>query len=298
MMKRTVRVRKLAWIISLIGVALLITAISVITFVHSPSASREAAKARKTPKAPPAQTAVYFHTLPPGAKLPSSAECARLVDASPSPEIRPSNARPNHTRGQHVPPGFFPQGDLSQVKQLAPLINGDFTGTTEDILRWAACKWGIDQDVVFAQAAAESAWQQGFLGDWTTDASRCPPGHSPGADGVPGQCPESYGILQNNYPFEEAAWPGIATSTAMNADVTYAIWRSCYNGDEVWLNNEPKGRPYAAGDLWGCVGRWFAGAWYTPAADGYISRVQGYLSERIWLQPAFVHAAPSSAPGA
>lgn len=298
MMKRPVRVRKLAWIISLVGVVLLVTAISVIMFARSPSTSQDAQKAQKSSTAPPAKPAVYFHTLPPGAKLPSSAECARLVNESPSPELRPTNARFNHRRGQHVPPGFFPQGDSSQVEQLAPLINGDFTGTTEDILRWAACKWGIDQDVVFAQAAVESAWQQNFLGDWTTDATRCPPDHGLGADGVAGQCPESYGILQNNFPFEQAAWPGIALSTAMNADVTYAIWRSCYNGDEIWLNNEPQGRPYTAGDLWGCVGRWFAGSWYTSAADRYISRVQQYLSERIWLQPTFAHTLPTPGPGA
>jgi hypothetical protein len=293
--KRTVHVRKLAWIISLIGVALLITAISVITFAHSPSSPGSAPKPKPS-KTPSAQPAVYFYTLRPGAKLPSSAECARLVDESPSPELRPANAPFNHTRGQHVPPAFFPQGDTSEVQNLASLINGDFTGTTEDILRWAACKWGIDQDVVFAQAAVESSWQQNFLGDWTTDGSRCPPGRGIGADGVPGQCAQSYGILQNNFAFEQAAWPGIATSTAMNADVTYAIWRSCFNGDEIWLNNEPRGQQYHAGDLWGCVGRWFAGAWYTDAANRYISKVQQYLSERIWLQPAFRTAQPSTAP--
>jgi hypothetical protein len=292
-MKRTVHVRKLAWVISLIGVALLITAISVVTFAHSPSPPRSAPKASKTP---PAEPAIHFYTLRPGAKLPSSAECARLVRESPSPELRPANARFNHTRGQHVPPTFFPQGDSSEAANLAPLINGDFTGSTEDILRWAACKWGIDQDVVFAQAAVESWWQQNYLGDWTTDGTRCPPGRGVGADGVPGQCAQSYGILQNNYAFEQGAWPGIATSTAMNADVTYAIWRSCFNGDEIWLNNESSGRPYSAGDLWGCVGRWFAGAWYTPAAQRYISKVQEYLSERIWLRPAFSRTQPPNLP--
>lgn len=58
-------------------------------------------------------------------------------------------------------------------------------------------------------------------------------------------------------------------------------------GTRFWLNNEPEGRAYSAGDLWGCVGRWFAGAWYTQAADRYISKVQEYLSERIWLKPIF-----------
>ena len=287
MMKRTVRVRRIAWIIGVVALVILVAAVLVITFARSPSPSPDAEKPQTTQPTQPAQTAIYFHTLPPGAKLPSSAECARLVRESPSPELRPGNTRFNHTVGQHVPLQFFPHGDTAQVEQLAPLINGDFTGTTEDILRWAACKWGIDQDVVLAQAAVESWRQQDFLGDWTTDATRCPPGRGLGADGVPGQCPASYGILQNNYAFEQAAWPGIGSSTAMNADATYAIWRSCYNGDEVWLNNEPEGRAYGAGDLWGCVGRWFAGAWYTQAADRYISKVQEYLSERIWLKPIF-----------
>ena len=106
-----------------------------------------------------------------------------MVDESPSPEVRPGNTRFNHTVGQHVTLSFFPQGDRAAVESLVPLINGDFTGTTEDILRWAACKWGISQDIVFAQAAVESWWRQTTLGDWET--SGCPPGHPPGHDGRP-----------------------------------------------------------------------------------------------------------------
>jgi autotransporter family porin len=173
------------------------------------------------------------------------------------------------------------------VAQLAPLISGDFTGTTQQILRWAACKWGIDQDVVFAQATVESWWEQGQLGDWTSNAKLCPPGHAIGADGEPGECPQSYGILQNRYFTEKPAWPGIGDSTAMNADAAYAIWRSCYDGYETWLNNPPKGQPYHAGDLWGCVGRWFTGNWHTPEADTYIDLVKQNISEQVWLQPYF-----------
>ncbi|MDR0343778.1 MAG: hypothetical protein LBI49_11875 [Nocardiopsaceae bacterium] len=72
----------------------------------------------------------------------------------------------------------------------------------------------------------------------------------------------------------------------------YNIWRSCYNGYEVWLNNGPRGRPYHAGDAWGCVGRWFAGKWYTPAAVGYIRRVEQFLRERIWTRPGFARPGP------
>jgi hypothetical protein len=231
--------------------------------------------------------APQFATLPPGASLPSGAQCARWVRASPSPENRPGNKAFNDTTGQRVGPSFFPQGDSPQVKTLLSRINGDFTGTTEEILRWAACKWGISQDVVFAQAAVESWWRQDDLGDWGTQARLCPPGHGPGVDGRAGQCPQSYGILQVRYPYQQASWPGAEASTAMNVDAAYAIWRSCYDGYEAWLNDEPRGQDYGPGDLWGCVGRWYAGSWHTPAANQYIATVREYLRQRAWEQPDF-----------
>jgi autotransporter family porin len=194
----------------------------------------------------------------------------------------------NRTIGQHVGSSFFAGGDTPQANRLlAPRINGDFTGTTSEILRWAACKWGISQNIVFAQAAVESWWRQTTLGDFGSDPSACPPGHGLGANGKPGLCPQSYGILQNRYPFERASWPGIGRSTAMNADTAYAIWRSCYDGYETWLNNVEHVGTYRAGDVWGCVGRWFAGRWHTAPAQQYIAKVRQYLRERIWTQPFF-----------
>jgi hypothetical protein len=268
-----------------IRVAVLIT-VAFGTAVAGCSSPQQAPAARSSdaPRGP----AVDFQTLPPGAKLPSGAYCARRVRASAVQEIVPDNATYNRTVGQKVGPGLFPAGDSPQASLLAPLITGDFTGTTQQILEWAACKWGISQDVVFAQAAAESNWQQNDLGDFTSNPADCAPGYGLGTGGVPGQCPESYGILQTKYILWKAAWPGIADSTAMNADVTYAIWRSCFNGDEIWLRNSaPPGQPYQAGDLWGCVGRWFAGSWYTPAANQYIDRVQALMQQKVWEQPGY-----------
>jgi hypothetical protein len=172
-----------------------------------------------------------FRTLPPRAKLPSGAQCARWVLARPRKENKGANRGYNRTTGQHVGAGFFPAGDSPQADRLlAPRIDGDFTGTTSEILRWAACKWGINQNIVFAQAAVESWWQQDTKGDWGTDRTACPPGHGLGKDGKPGLCPQSYGILQNRFPQEKASWPGIGDSTAMNADTAYAIWRACFDG--------------------------------------------------------------------
>lgn len=268
-----------------------LTGVVVVLITAALGAAVAGCSSQPASRPPDATAQVDFRTLPPGSKLPSGAQCARLVRASPSPEIRPANQAFNRTVGQPVGPGLFPRGDSPQVAALAPLISGGFTGTTQQILEWAACKWGISQDVVFAQAAAESSWQQAHLGDWGTDGSRCPPGHGIGADGIPGECPQSYGILQTKYGLWKSAWPGIGDSTAMNVDVTYAVWRSCFDGYEIWLNNSaPPAQPYHAGDLWGCVGRWFAGSWYTPAANQYIDRVQGLLRERVWEQPGFMRA--------
>jgi hypothetical protein len=231
--------------------------------------------------------AAHFSTLPPGSALPSDGTCAAAVKTRP--ENKGVNVAFNATAGgQSLPGSFFPSSDDPRAAtRIAPRVTGNYTGTTDEILQWTACKWGIDEDVVRAQAAIESWWRQTALGDWGTDPTQCPPGHGLGVDGTAGQCPQSWGILQNRWPFEQASWPGIAKSTAFNADTAYAIWRSCYEGYELWLNSVPHGQPYAAGDQWGCVGRWYAGRWHTAAADGYVANVQSYLSQRIWEQPNF-----------
>ena len=50
-----------------------------------------------------------------------------------------------------------------------------------------------------------------------------------------------------------------------------------------------RGRQYAAGDAWGCIGRWFSGRWYTAAANDYIARVQDYLARRVWTTSDFAN---------
>jgi hypothetical protein len=245
-------------------------------------------KPTATPVTPPTATPVtpgtgrYFATLPPGSALPSDAECAAAIKRRP--ENKRMNATYNATRGNQSLPSNFLGGAATN---LVARVSGNFTGTTDEILQWTACKWGVDEDMVRAQAATESWWQQTALGDWTSATSECAPGHGLGADGQAGQCPGSWGILQNRYSTERGAWPGIQTSTAFNADTAYMIWRACYEGHETWLNTVERGQQYAAGDAWGCMGRWFAGRWYTQPAKDYIGRVQGYLNQRIWEQSSF-----------
>jgi hypothetical protein len=230
----------------------------------------------------------HFETLGPGASLPTGSQCAAWVRGRPIPERKAANRTANHTTGQHVTALFDPGATDPRANSLvAARIDGGFTGTTQEILRWTACKWGIDENLVYAQASVESWWRQSTEGDWAGDASACAPGHGLGADGRAEECPQSFGILQNRYPFERSTWPGIQRSTAMNADTAYAIWRACFEGYEHWLNDVERGRQYAAGDAMGCLGRWFAGRWHTAAADKYVAKVKGYLDQRIWETPDF-----------
>ena len=213
----------------------------------------------------------HFSTLPVGAALPTEAQCASRVRRAV--EIRSVNAVQNQTKG-------------SKPNASIPRVTGNFTGTTDEIIQWAACKWGIDEDIVRGQIATESYWKQANGGDLTSTQSSCHPSLRT-TNGTP--CPESYGLGQVRYIYHLDAMDDSILSSAYNLDYTYARWRTCFEGAETWLNQFERGRDYAAGDIWGCVGLWFAGRWYTPAATGYISAVQSNLNQRIWLTSAFIN---------
>lgn len=247
----------------------------------SPAASPASSPAAGPPSAGTAAPA-RFATLKAGAALPSGSQCSSWVRAKPRKENKGVNRSYNSTTGHRIDTSLFGSGS-----GLAKRVDGQFTGTTAEILRWAACKWGIDEDIVNAQAAIESWWRHTTMGDFGTDPAACPDGHGLGVDGQAGKCPESYGILQNRYPYMKTAFPGAMRSTAMSADLAYGIWRNCFEGHETWLNTVERGKQYAAGDAWGCVGRWFSGRWHTDASTQYVNRVRDYLDQRIWETPNF-----------
>lgn len=205
-----------------------------------------------------------FETLPPGSPLPSGDWCAQRV--RPAPEVRPVNTPFNTVRGT-APNGRYPR------------VDGDFTGTTDEIIQWAACKWGIDEDVVRAQIVKESWWRQTNVGD----------------NG------ESFGLGQVRVPYHQEAFAhdDARRSSAYNLDYTYASWRSCYEGEIDWLNQFERGSDYAAGDMWGCLGVWFSGRWYVPSVfvyldggptDGYGDLgVRQHLERRTWEHPDFLN---------
>ena len=213
----------------------------------------------------------YFKTLTPGARLPSGAECASRVHRS-SWEPRPNNRGANHTIvSQPVNLPDNPAFDETWQKEYKPRITGDFTGTTDEIIQWASCKWGISDDLTRARAVYESSWQQSKVGDYESRASgHCAAGSAP----TVAICPTSFGILQSKWYFRPGVYPDTKISTAFNIDSVLAETRGCLDGLE-WFG--PKSR----GNVWGCVGLWFSGDWGQNDAP-YISNVRTILAEKPW----------------
>jgi hypothetical protein len=254
------------------------------TATSSPTAQPSAAA--NAPEPLPANSSA---TLPPGAALPSEATCAARVHRS-SWEPRPANIAANSrvpTAAQIA--GLKPWGSAmgmdSRADALRKQMKGNFTGTTDEILQWAACKWGFNPDVLRADAVVESYWQQSQRGDYTSNQQYCPPGSWDGAG-----CFQSYGLFQIKWYFFKDAFPMAQTNTAFSAEYAYGILRACYEG---WTSYLKQGTPlpgypsYRAGDLWGCLGRWYSGWWYTQDALQYIAKVKTTLANKTWKSPNF-----------
>jgi hypothetical protein len=226
-----------------------------------------------------------FVTLPPGSALPDGAQCAARVRRSPW-EARPENTAANHRIPQPAQLRKLyetPRHGGAPAQSLVR-VDGNFTGTTDEIIQWGACKWGFDEDVVRAIAMDESHWLQSDVGDWTTDLSLCPPASVNG-----GGCYQSYGLLQIKYRSYPGTWPMSREDTAFNVDYKLGYQRACFEGKIKWLREDvpqPGYPTYPNGSedqmLWGCVGDWYSGDWYDPGAITYIQRVRDELAKRGW----------------
>ena len=216
--------------------------------------------------------------------LPRAAgTCASAIIHS-SWEPRPDNFAANHTVGDGSYVGGPAATDAywSGWAARVPLVQGQFTGTTTEMFSWAACRWGVDEDILRAVGVIESTWHQSTWGD------RCS-----GNDSTIG----SFSIVQikNKNCDGTLLWggmPDIQLSTALAVDFYAARLRSCYNGDFYdggsWLYGGQTVRQIAAAHgwpyvLWGCVGSWYSGSWYDSGAVNYINAVQTALAQRTWL---------------
>lgn len=194
---------------------------------------------------------------PPGTAVLADAAAAKHV-ARTHWEMRQGNAQANRVRPT---PAELARFRTASQSPYARLVTGGFSGTTDEILQWGAAKWGLDVDLLRAQAAQESGSRQSQVGD----------------NGL------SFGILQIKRTAWDGTWPLTQRSTAFNVDMHGAIMRECLDGGATWLESG-----YRAGDLWGCVGYYFSGRWDAPEGEAYAERVRRQLRSRFlrdtWLQ--------------
>jgi autotransporter family porin len=233
---------------------------------------------------------VHFGTLSPHATLPAGVQCAQMVPKS-SWEPRPENSRANAAIPSlaelvafHLNPINFIAGPPATDFLT---VDGNYTGTTDMIIRWAACKWGVDENVLRAQAYQESTWSSYTTGDYQTIASACSAGIWDGWQAT-GYCWQSYGITQAKM-MSYNAWPMAWDSTSFNLDLRGAYWRACMNGDVAYYYDDvpTAGYPkYAQGTttqmMWGCMGSWYSGSWYDSGALTYIADLQALVSSQPW----------------
>jgi hypothetical protein len=253
----------------------------------------------------------YFGLVGPSAPatpvLPGDDDCAALVQRS-SWEVRPENAEENATiPGYAAVQAAFAAAERTGFDDrwntwLLQRVDGNFTGTTDEIIQWAACKWGLPDEVIRGVAVRESTWYE-YLhfsdgtpyrdrgnGDFTTDDAWCRYVSGYGVR-YANPCPQTYGLVGvkareagSGYLHDNnGAFPFNKDSTAFAVDFFGGEMRGCLEGWVTWL-----GGSYGPGDLWGCIGYWYSGEWHSADAEGYISRVKGEIAAQTWAAADFV----------
>lgn len=200
-------------------------------------------------------------------------QAAASVTRDPNFEPRPSNFTANHRVPTAAELNTFRSstGSGSRLQAYADRVTGQFTGTTDEIIQWAAWKWGIDEDIMRAVAVSESSWNQATEYDYH--------------NGVP----YSFGLMQikrptgQQYQGWEGTFPLSRASTAFNVDFFGAFLRSGVNGHQTWMRSRWPNMD--AADVWGWAGAWYSGSWYDQGAVNYTNSLKKHVATRRWEQP-------------
>jgi hypothetical protein len=143
----------------------------------TPKAGGSSATARPTPTGRTTPTA-HLSNLAPNATMPARSTCVTLANQSNFPETTPENVNDgtgwNANKQIWTTPAYFyanaGRGGLARAADFAA-VNGKYAGSTQDIIRWAACKWGVDEDWAYAETAEET-------GSWTNACAQLHGGRS------------------------------------------------------------------------------------------------------------------------
>ena len=175
--------------------------------------------------------------------------------------VKRSRFEPRPANREAVPAGaksaatlrvFRAQSDMPYARS----VTGRFTGTTDEVIQWAARKWGLKPDLLRGVddgrvvVADEHARRQRRL----VQALPGPPPlplHRARVPGVPRRRGAQRGLLRRDPARVLRREAGLAE---------HGLGRRAGSGDE--RSARGRGGRYRRGDLWGSVGAWFSGRWW------------------------------------
>lgn len=216
-------------------------------------------------------------------------------------ETRPDNA-PFNT---YVPTDAELAAFHSASSSFSPLSkyvdgrDGLTNPSTDDLIQWAAAKWGIPVNWLRSEYVIESNSHQL---DCTSSSHACEPSGGPAGTAVGGRgfgdcaasgegpaaavhapgCASgvytSVGITQvkEQSCCHPGTFPLAWKSTAFNVDYQASILRYYFDGLATWTSFNYKGQE------WASIGAWFSPGSNDAGAQNYQHEVQGVLARRGW----------------
>jgi hypothetical protein len=243
----------------------------------------------------------------------SDAAAAALV--THQAEIRPYNATAYTVSGVHYPaPNYYAPNatELAAFRsakdqygntpaqenpynQSVDGQDGMANPSTDDLIQWAAHKWGIPEDWLRAQYVQESQWSQYWLGDRATETAADYPLY-PIQSRAPGSSTdvyESLGITQEKWHPDGSVGDGTEPlrwkSTAFNIDFQASTLRFYYDNPQGARSSWGDGS-YVPCQQWNSLGGWFSPyPWNNSGQQNYISSVQGQLNNHTWTTSGFIN---------
>jgi hypothetical protein len=240
---------------------------------------------------------------------------------TPEPETRPDNDKPFAINGvRHAAPNVYVpsaaqlrafRSSKTSAEEPALKFNPYFryvdgkdgmkNPTTDDLIQWAAHKWGIPEDWLKAEFVQESYWSMYQLGDEET-VSQAQYTAYPFQSRVPGTLNvyQSLGITQERWAPDGSVGVGAEPlrweSEAFNLDYQASVVRFFYD-DPDGARSSWGDKTYAPCEKWNSIGGWFNPyPWANAGQAGYIQDVQRDLATRAWRSSSFLSWTPPSLP--
>lgn len=237
------------------------------------------------------------------------------------PEIRSYNAKrytvagkPYPSQNAYIPTAaqlhafrYARNSDGRSIVQFNPYLrfvnglDGMRRPSTDDLIQWAAHKWGIPENWLRAEYVQESYWSGFQLGDQAT-VSRSWYLRYPFQARVPKSLAvyQSMGISQVKWLPDGSIGAGTEPlrwrSTAFNLDYQAATVRFYYDNPSA-ARSSWGDKTYSPCEQWPSIGGWFEPyPWHNGGQQQYIAEVQQHLRNRDWATATFVRWRPSSFP--